>query len=68
MVLAGLVVRRGLTSNKAVRHVEYCLIKPIEAATARLLQQLEEWNRVAQAIADGSERERIRQSRPEMNH
>ena len=54
LVLEGLVVRRDLTGNKAVRHVEYSLAEPIEAATVRLLQQLEEWNRAAQAIANGS--------------
>lgn len=51
LVATGLVERRDLTGNKAVRHVEYCLAKPIEAATTRLLQQLEDWNRAAQAVA-----------------
>lgn len=50
-VLAGLVIRCDLTGNKAVRHVEYSLAKPIEAVTIQLLQQLDEWNRVAQAVA-----------------
>ncbi len=60
LVQAGLVVRRDLTGNKAVRHVEYCLAKPIEKATSRLLVQLEEWNRVAQAVAKDSKCGRIR--------
>lgn len=60
LVLTGLVVRRDLTGNKNIRHVEYCLAQPIEAATARLLQQLEEWNQVAQAMANSSKPEHVR--------
>ena len=51
LVLAGLVVRRDLTGNRPVRHVEYSIAKPIESATIQLLRQLEEWNRAARAIA-----------------
>ena len=54
LVLAGLVIRRDLTGNKTVRHVEYRLAKPIEVVTGRLLQQLEEWNRAAQVVAHSS--------------
>lgn len=57
---SGLVVRRDMTGNKAVRHVEYSLAKPIETATARLLHQLEEWNRATQSIASDSKPEHIR--------
>lgn len=58
LVLAGIVLRRDLTGDKTVRHVEYCLAKPIEEATIRLLQQLDEWNRAAQAVVDSSASER----------
>jgi DNA-binding HxlR family transcriptional regulator len=60
LVVAGLVVRRDLTGGKAVRHVEYCFAKPIETATVRLLQQLEEWNRATQAVANGYKSEHVR--------
>ncbi len=60
LVLSGLVVRQDLTGNKNVRHVEYRLAKHIEAATIRLLKQLEEWNRDTQALANGSNSEHIR--------
>lgn len=57
LVLSGLVVRCDLTGNKTVRHVEYRLAKSIEVATAKLLQQLEEWDHATQAIANSSQAE-----------
>lgn len=67
LVATGLVSRRDLTGKSAVRHVEYSLAKPIEAATSHLLEQLEEWNRAAQLLANGLCANLPSQARPAVN-
>ena len=46
VVSSGLVIRKDLSNNQMVRHVEYALVEPMKAPTLLLLEQLGQWEQI----------------------